>query len=201
MHIVNYYKKIRNLQYIIRCKQLRRPGIIAILIYFFTIPAFAQTSADSLSWNKNRKLLWSDFMGRPERSPIIGARTYTSIKYKLYYNRTNFKTSVSCTFVKKMSWRQVKGCTDYSLNHEQRHFDISEIYARKLRNAFADYEFHKRSVSRDIDAIFKKVCAEKDSVNSLYDKETLHSLDKEKQAEWDKKLDIWLYLDEKLATE
>lgn len=100
-----------------------------------------------------------------------------------------------------MSWKRTKSCTNYTLNHEQRHFDISEVFARKLRSAFADYEFSRRTVARDIDAIFKKVCTEKDSVNSLYDKETYHSLNQEKQAAWDKQIDIWLYIDEKMATE
>ncbi len=143
----------------------------------------AQTS-DSLNWEASRKLRWADFLGMPDEHTIFGARTFTALRYKLYDNDTGCRVVVRCIFLKMMSWRSDKDTTTYALQHEQGHFDISELYARKLRKAFGEYHYVKRSVHHDVAAIFEQICAEKTAFNNLYDKETIHSLNRVKQQEW-----------------
>jgi len=45
--------------------------------------------------------------------------------------------------------------TDYLLNHEQRHFDIAEIFARKLRKELEEYTFNKNNL-KEIENLYKK---------------------------------------------
>jgi len=150
--------------------------------------AFAQTAADSLAWEPERKLSWDDFQGAPEENTIIGARTFTTIKYRLYDNDTACRVVVRCLFLKKVSWKAEEHTTIYSLQHEQLHFDISELFARKLRKAFKEYKYSRATVNSDIAAIFKRICAEKTKFNKKYDKETVHCVDMTKQLVWNNKI-------------
>lgn len=170
--------------------------LFAFLLLLIPSAALAQRAEDSLLWDAHRKLTWQDFKGMPERDPLVGARTFSSIKYRLFHNQDTFYTDVSCVFLKRVSWKVTSKASDYSLNHEQRHFDISEVYARKMRAEFAAYQFRRKTVAKDIAAIFNRVCDEKDSVNMLYDKETLLSLDKDKQEAWNRKIDqLLIYME------
>ena len=72
--------------------------------------------------------------------------------------------------------------------HEQGHFDITEIYARKLDNALRDYNFNPKRFKTDLDEIYKDIMEEKEELQNQYDLETDYSRNKEKQTEWLKKI-------------
>ena len=75
--------------------------------------------------------------------------------------------------------------TDYILNHEQRHFDLSFIYAMK----FVD-ELKKQPTLTldDIDIIYNKIFNEWTTCQNQYDMETKNSVNKEMQTIWDEKI-------------
>jgi len=77
---------------------------------------------------------------------------------------------------------------DHILSHEQGHFDISEIYARKLNKALKAYRPRENSISRDVNEIYKKVMDEKEEYQTKYDKETDFSRNKQQQSEWLEKI-------------
>ena len=62
--------------------------------------------------------------------------------------------AVDCIFFKKYSWVKEDWRTPYVLNHEQIPFDITEIYARKLRMALKNYKLNKATVIEDV----KNIC-------------------------------------------
>ena len=72
--------------------------------------------------------------------------------------------------------------------HEQGHFDITEIYARKLDNALREYNFNPKRFKTDLDEIYKDIMEEKEELQNQYDLETDYSRNKEKQTEWLKKI-------------
>jgi len=72
--------------------------------------------------------------------------------------------------------------------HEQGHFDIAELFARKLRKAFAEYKFNAQTVGKDIDKLFILNKQERTERDVLYDKETNHSQNKQQQVLWNKKI-------------
>lgn len=158
--------------------------VICAFITLFPCTGRSQGAADSVYWSEGCQLRWDDFQGKAEDAPIVGARTYTSLKYKLLDYDTSCRVIVKCVFLKKMSWMKPQHATDYALKHEQIHFDISELYARKLRQAFCNYRYNKETVNEDVADIFMRICEEKTWYNQQYDKETCHSLDKEKQQVW-----------------
>ena len=92
-----------------------------------------------------------------------------------------------CFFIKSKSWAKSKN-NDILLIHEQGHFDIAELFARKLRKAFAEYKFNYKTVGKDIDNLFLLNKQERAKMDALYDKETKHSQDKQQQILWNKRI-------------
>lgn len=63
------------------------------------------------------------------------------------------------------------------------HWDISEIYARKLRTALSKYR-PRKSYKTDLNEIFQKIESERRKLQKQYDRETNHGINKEEQARW-----------------
>lgn len=150
----------------------------------------------TLVWNENRKLEWSDFKMQPPKDQTSIAVitncgfTYSSNKIRPF-GKVEF--AVTNVFNKNRSWVRKDQITRLELlPHEQLHFDISQLYARKLRREFKQARFHYLNVRSKSDAIFKKVYAEYLQTQNDYENETLFSLDKNNQAAWMKKIQLQL---------
>jgi hypothetical protein len=141
-------------------------------------------------WNENSKLKWTDFKGSEVLKNHLLDRAGTS--YGLYIYPRKFlsneylKLNVIALFYKQSSWS-----IEYSselLKHEQLHFDIAEIYARKLRRCFA---LMKKSGIKDafeyinLFTEFEDKCK---NYQDLYDLETDHGKNTIKQLEWENKI-------------
>ena len=152
------------------------------------------TDSDTLYWSKERKLTWDDFHGVPDTTTIGMAGTSSGFWFRSFYTTdTTLEFVVSTIFFKKHSWVKTNwDKTAYALNHEQRHFDITEVYARKLRQAFKSYKLNKATVIKDCDKFYNSLRIERDKMQAVYDMETKHSLNISKQKEWDAKIDKWL---------
>src|ERR1700712_691710 len=88
------------------------------------------TDEETIAWTPVRKLVWDDFLCTPQKQGDAVASTSTSlgIAYQLKNGQLSFH--ITCHFSKHKSWGSLK--TEYILAHEQGHFDITEIHARKL---------------------------------------------------------------------
>ncbi len=129
-----------------------------------------------------KQLTFADFKLKKQTDNTV-AESSTSIGY----NYDGYKTvTVFCQFNKAESYITHKGMTPYILHHEQKHFDITYIYANKLIS-----ELQKQQVLtiEIVESIYEKILSEKDKVQSQYDNETNYSENKELQAVWDLKID------------
>jgi predicted secreted Zn-dependent protease len=84
-----------------------------------------------------------------------------------------------------VKWMNHRAAT-YGLSHEQRHFDITEVYARKIRKMFR--EQITRSNVEQVDDMLQTYFAQWESFQDQYDLETQHALDTAKQEQWNKKI-------------
>ena len=139
-----------------------------------------------LDWSTSRKLTWNDYKANPDPNSDAAASTtsYLAIEYNI--TSSSFSYKIQSRFSKTRSWGQHK--TEYILSHEQGHFDIAEIFARKLHEQMSEYRFNKRTYQQDLNKIYQDILDEKEKMQNDYDKETNHSIKKEKQAEWLKKI-------------
>lgn len=162
--------------------------LLTIILLSYCLPAIGQGKKEELiSWNKNQKLTWADYKGKVQTSSDAAASTATYLGIEYNFNRNGFDYKITCSFSKTRSWGLHK--TDYILSHEQGHFDIAEIFARRLNKQMSEYVFNKNTFKDDLKNIYMKLTTEKDAFQNEYDKETNHSINKVKQAEWLKKIE------------
>ena len=98
----------------------------------------AESKNDFIIWTSSRKLMRKDFEGtKPDSS---NASAGASIRLRLNYVIKGMSTSFDarCLFFKKESWYVYSDTRRLILLHEQGHFDIGEIVARKLRKDLSE---------------------------------------------------------------
>ena len=157
---------------------------LAIIIFLKTF--FPAQDNSLIDWKAGEKLSWSDFKKAPDPSSPNAALTSTIINYDFGYNSVDgLKFHIHCQFNKNNSWGRTK--TDYILSHEQGHFDIAEIFARKLNKAFKEYT-PTSNIKKDINKIYVDIVHQYEARQKNYDKETNFSINKPQQEEWLKKI-------------
>jgi hypothetical protein len=161
------------------------------LLLSLAFPAVAQSKNEELlDWSATRKLTWNDYKAHPEpgNDDAAATTTYLGIEYNITSDGFGYK--IQSRFSKTRSWGRYKD--DYVLSHEQGHFDIAEIFARKLNKLMSEYKFNKKSFQQDLNKIYNDILEEKAAMQNDYDEETNHSINKVKQAEWLKKINEML---------
>ncbi len=156
-----------------------------------TSAVFAQSSDEELlDWSATRKLTWADYKSSPEPDSDAAASTTTYLGISYDINNRSFSYKIESRFSKTHSWGLHK--TAYILSHEQGHFDIAEIFARKLNKKMSEYKFDRRTYQKDLNKIYDDVTKEKTAFQNKYDRETNHSINKAEQAKWLKLIAIML---------
>jgi hypothetical protein len=133
-------------------------------------------------WNEYRPLTWEDFQGKRSEDAAGDAGTVVQIKAKPYMVKDQVKYDVAAVFVKTKSWRDAE--TKELLAHEQLHFDIAELYARKIRKVIAAYEEAGEHDIKKYNRVVQKLLYESNEIDIQYDLETLHGALQKKQSEW-----------------
>lgn len=139
-----------------------------------------------IDWRSARPLTWIDFKGDPDPTSTNAALTSSSITIEFGYNNRGMKYAIKCRFNTNNSWGRIK--TDLILSHEQGHFDLAELHARKLNKALKAYIFNSKTVSKDVNAIYDAIMKEHHQVQEEYDEETDHSRRIHSQSRWEEKI-------------
>lgn len=156
---------------------------ILILFCFSSIASFSQESV--ISWSPLKLLNWDDFSGKAKDTSKFDAEACAEVKYYYQFNSPHdFKFNVVASFNKNTSWCKREHASQDLLEHEQLHFDIAELYARKIKEMFENYNY-SRNFSYEISRLFNQKKAEYHAMQRQYDEETNHSLNKNKQQDWE----------------
>jgi hypothetical protein len=165
----------------------KRKKYFLFLLLIVPFAAFSQGENEELiKWSPTRKLTWADYKAAPDASSDAAASTTTYLGISYDISSRGFSYKIESSFSKTRSWGLHK--TEYILAHEQGHFDIAEIFARKLHKKMSAYTFNKNTYQRVLKKIYQDILDEKERLQNDYDKETNHSINKEKQEEWLKKI-------------
>lgn len=141
----------------------------------------------TISWQESRKLTWDDFKGEPDLNSFPNALAVTNSGMSYESERQLFKDGkvfIQSVFNTYQSWVLPEGRTDYVLRHEQIHFDLTEIYTRKLRKAFIDSRITS-SDAYEARQIFDKITSELSAKQDQYDTETIRGERKDIQEKWE----------------
>jgi hypothetical protein len=142
------------------------------------------SSGDSklIEWNASGRLSWQDFQGVPPEDAANAALTSSGILINFNYNNRSLSYNITCNFDKTKSWGRIRN--DHILAHEQGHFDITEIHARKLYKSLKAYRFRQSTVSNDIHEIYQGIVNDLQQMQNDYDRETDHSRNLYQQKIW-----------------
>lgn len=149
-----------------------------------------KSDAEYIPWLTDSRLTWEDFLCAPRRNSDAVASTSTALGIAYQIKDGRFFYQVSCKFSKNKSWGLIK--TPYILAHEQGHFDITEIFARKLYQALKGYHLNRTTFNTDVNTIYETVVEAKEAFQAAYDRETDHSRNKRKQEEWLERIGLLL---------
>lgn len=147
---------------------------------------------ETISWKAGKRLTWNDFQGGIPHNARAAATTASGITYRFSttgtreYMEVDFK--VDTYFYPNKSWYQPELCDAVILSHEQLHFDISELYARKLKERLSKAKYTRKNVKTKVKAIYRKINEELNDFQNKYDNETNFSRDREQQAIWNEKI-------------
>lgn len=146
-------------------------------------------------------LRWKDFEVKDGfRSHPYSAKIYTYLRYEYKFEGVDAKTQTRPLVieteltVQEQSWVKKEFISVATaeqkqalLNHEKGHLIVALICFKELQQNFSGFHFTKR-FKVELDSLHKLAMAKSDSLNTLYDNETNHSVIVEKQSEWEKKL-------------
>lgn len=154
----------------------------------------AQTPAAKpapISWSATRRLTVADFLGRPRPGDPLAATTSSDLKANAACRDYVFTGTVTATFDPNTSWiRNPQKVTETLLRHEQTHFDITELYARVMRQKLAVFAVKADCMKLQpaFNNVTKGVYGEWDREQNRYDQETNHGLNAARQALWEKQV-------------
>ena len=114
---------------------------IFFFVGFITLMSFTFVKDNFILWQENKKLKIQDFKAdnkdtiKVNRQQFLGAISAIRIEYSSFQRNKNSVPdfSIKTYFDPNESWMLLKN--DYVLQHEQIHFDLTELYARKMRKS------------------------------------------------------------------
>ncbi len=170
------------------------------LLFLLLLSGSAMTGQPSkaIEYDEDGHFNWGMFRGKvnprhiAEMGKNTGAVTVSSLSYEtLDLDREKAVLKVTALFLPWESWTRYPDLPhpDEALNHEKRHFDICEIYARKLRRLILHSRFDIRHFNQDLSTAFRNLVAEYKTTQARYDRETRHSIDRAEQAKWNRRID------------
>jgi hypothetical protein len=168
-------------------------SVLLLLFVCSVLQAFSQKQSvapqirklrnDTIVWRQDSALTQESFKGKSKgKSGPLGFTCSGIFVYPSEGGGT-LLFNVEALFVKSKSY--LADNSPYILKHEQLHFDICELYARKLRQKIAETDFKRiRNVNDFIRHTYEKVNAEYTREQVRYDKDTEHGLNPAKQQAW-----------------
>ena len=160
-----------------------------IIFLFCVIPLWAQEEVDKIFWEKDG-LTWVNFEAQPDVNSSFHANTSAGLSYSWGLKSSNgvieLEYEVKSYFNTKGSWVKSGSKNEFLLKHEQVHFDITELHARKLRKKLSEINVNAlgKEPREVLNNYYKVIEKERGIMQQKYDRETNHSLNKNAQLKW-----------------
>ena len=142
-----------------------------------------------IDWQSGLKLKYTDFKAKSKGSRGFAvATTSSAFGYSITDNGGEISGSIYVLFYCEESWWNPDFRLDEVLDHEQLHFDICELFGRKLYKEVLALRDGGRLNKRTIHRLHNKFEKQYANYQDLYDKETEHSTNGDEQRKWNKKI-------------
>lgn len=159
--------------------------------FFLFICCFITIQGDDpiIVWDASNKLSWTDFKAAPQNNVSAVAITASGLTFGFSIKETDtkvvsFTTEVYAHFYPEKSWYKPNLADKHILGHEQLHFDITELHARKFRHQISLLKV-SNTIKKDLNNLHVEINKALAAMQDSYDVETNHSRNVEAQAKWD----------------
>jgi len=147
---------------------------------------------DTIYYSVSRPLTWDDFRDKP-RSTVFDAEIFAGVGYaehiEIEEGIIKLEIAVKVHMPKSGSWVKSTALDDYSLNHEQRHFDIAKIVGEHFKQKIAAMQLPPDNYDGPIHVEYLETLRELTRMQNQYDNETHHGNDRQAQTQWNVKID------------
>ena len=163
--------------------------LCALLMLNALLLAGRAWAQDTVYWHPDRPLTWAQFRGVPPAAPgPLAAESRCALAYsgsaRGQNGKLRFDLRVRTYFLPADSWVRPDRRTARLLAHEQLHFDIAELYARRLHQQFDRATFTAQNYAARSRKVFEENWRAYQAYQRQYDAETDHGLKTEAQARW-----------------
>lgn len=162
-------------------------GVVFLLHHPLAAQSIKKLNNDTVIWQAETPLVFTDFKGKVSANKAIGGQVLSGI---LLYTKEIEGLPVfvvEAIFIKSKSF--IRDSSLYALNHEQMHFNITEIFARQARKKLLKTNFAKISnVNKKLNDLYKEVNESLSKYQELYDNDTEHGTNFTKQKMWNEKI-------------
>ncbi|RYE30528.1 MAG: hypothetical protein EOP42_12065 [Sphingobacteriaceae bacterium] len=156
-----------------------------------------KAEGDTIYYTQNRPLVWSDFQEKPRGSkyaavvfPSFGFEEKKEIKKGMI----NIQLEMKVYMPKSACWVKNGYQNDYTLNHEQRHFDLVKIVAKHFEQKIREARLPVANYDGILNVQFYESFREMNQLQEQYDEETQHGLSTTQQERWNQRIDRELVL-------
>lgn len=147
-----------------------------------------KSDQDTVFYDFNRPLSWSDFREKPSRTSGYNATIFTSLAMEgssfMEEGVLVLPIEVKVYMLPESSWAKANGKNDYALNHEQRHFDITRVVGNRLTNKLKALMVTPENYEAAVNDAYFDSYREMNRLQEIYDARTRHGLDKDAQSRW-----------------
>jgi hypothetical protein len=162
--------------------------ILGAIIILILVPAFKSNFNAPVTFYEWKQLDWNDFQGFVK--PFTGWGAGISSNVYVDYDSTNSGYRAYAAMNNQLSWKKSSSTeSDYLLNHEQYHFNISEFLARKLNRIIENKGLDTES---EILPELSKIRTDLNTMQDEYDTQADHSLVRDLQRKWEFRIDSML---------
>jgi hypothetical protein len=155
------------------------------------VPAEA-SQGDAIVWSADRPLTWDDFQAKPIRQ-LDGARSALNYRTAVGCRNQRLQVRVLTVFLPAQSsvtYRIISSglASRVGLAHEQLHFDLSEVFARRIRRMYAELQDPCPRPDQALDALADPLFREAAETQNRYDDYTRFGESEARQLEWAKRI-------------
>ena len=147
---------------------------------------------DTVFYSSKRPLTWSDFRAEPQpgiyAAAVLPGFAFTGQK-EVVNGIIQLNLLVKVYMVRDGSWVRAGAKNPYSLNHEQRHFDIVKIVAEKFKQQLTGDKLSVDDYNNTISAQYFETLREITRWQKQYDDDSGHGTNESEQERWNLRID------------
>jgi len=155
------------------------------------LPRASGDQDDAIEWSETRRLSWPDFKAKPPSGQLVGARSALGFGYSFGCRDGQLHARVVARFHPDKSWvgyRIISSglASRVGLQHEQTHFDLAEVYARRIRQFFRQLKDPCPRSDAELERLADRLFRNESAAQRRYDTETESGQRGDRQEKWDK---------------